>query len=175
MIIRKCRKLAKLDNEEITAVDRDVAKNYENMNDSDMRPNTSMGVPKYTNKIEELFPSEAQENSDDNLKNQGEELNNKSKAKLDEITEEVQTNINKDTYPTITEIKNTKANEIPKDGVNNSASKTIADKKRVTKTQTITNFAVKDKVISQVEYIPKINTANNNKKVIKLKIKSYKI
>lgn len=173
MIIRKCRKLAKLDNEEITVVDRDVAKSYENMNNSEMRPNTSVGVANYSNKIEVLFPSEAQENFDvnfdENLKNEVEEIkvNKEAEAKINEITEEVDTKLTLNVEKIENEIKNCKANnEIVNDNFNKINDKPSVDnKKKVLKTQTISNFSVKDKVISQVEYIPKSNLARNNKKV----------
>ncbi len=172
MIIRKCRKLAKLDNEEITAVDRDVAKNYENMNSSEIRPNTSVGNAHHSNIIEDLFPSEAQHNFDENINNEDEELKlnkNPKEEEVYEINEEVNTKITLNANKIETKIKDTKTNEIEKHIINTTSGKPSADTKKVIRTQTFSNFLVKDKIISQVEYIPRSNIASNNSKKVKNK------
>lgn len=157
MIIRKCRKLMKLDNEDITVVDRDVAKNYENFNNSDMRPNTSVGVAHYNNKIEELFPSENKGDMDENLSSEAENqiTNNDQKPQVAEFIEKVNTNKTQNNS-----IDNeSKLNNVSQNAkeTNNKITKSVVDYKKKTNTQTMSNFSVKDKVITQVQYVSKSN------------------
>jgi ubiquitin len=156
----------KLDNEEITMVDRDIAKNYENLYSSDMRPNTSVGIPHYSNKMEELFPSDLQEITDENLKKEadGIKIEKDTKENIKEISEEVDTKLTQN-YNKAAEIKDAKANGIQNEVIN-KAPNGPTDIRKLIKIQTFSNFSLKDKVISQVEYVSKNNLANNNKKVL---------
>jgi len=170
MIIRKCKKLAKLDNEDVTPVDRDLAKNFEIMNDSEMRPNTSVGIQNYNNKKEEFFPSENQADiKDENIKNLDE--NNKKIEEKEEINIEVDTqlkieNIKEENISKIEENfdkKNSETVNIQNLNLKMNNNKNTNNKN--TKNESMSTIAIKDKIISQVEYPSKNKVANKNKNV----------
>lgn len=184
MIIRRCKKLQKLDNQEISAVDRDLAKNFENNNnDNDMRPNTSVGIPHQNNKIEELFPKDnsSDENKEEEIKLPEDIIDNNLdlENKKEEVLEEIDTKIESIQLPKeeIETVKkeekkeekkeNKKSNEIKENSINNKNIKDInANKKKITKNETLPSYTIKDKVISQVEYIPKNNNLKNKNVIL---------
>ena len=182
MIIRKCNRLEKLDNEEITVVDRDVAKCFENNDNATNRPNTSLGVPHTSNKKEEFFQNNnfeeihnenveiyseiMKENKTDNLKIEELEIINNEKKDVDKNLDIIGKKTND---VKILENAKTEANKFNNNAnnINNATTKVhTIDKKKITKNETLSTYAFKNKIISQVEYIPKNNITTKNKTVI---------
>ena len=154
MIIRKCKKLKLLDTEIITALDRDIAKNFEINNTSDIRPNTSAGR---SSKRQDLFYDN---NIDDNLvDNQTESfektvnIENNINKEFEKINNEnIYNNQDVNTINHYEEDKNKPQENFKKNN----------EEKLVFKNETHTTFSFGNKIISQID-LPSKNSKTHKK------------
>lgn len=180
--MRKCKRLKKLDAVDITQIDWDVAKQYENesMESDFVRPNTSVGISHHKNHMEELFPSEI--TPDDAIDFSESQVNiisdtTTTNTKLENLTEEGVHHLEEiqDTKPIIIDEKNNINIADQKETILENKNKKISsnfDENKIHKNETLSNFPIRDKIISKVEYVPK-NANNYNYKSSSNKNNNY--
>ncbi len=162
------------------------------INCDEIRPNTSMGIHNQSNKFEDLFPNEdlLNENKEEEIKLSEEKMEkneNNRGLELAIIKEEniEDTGIESDKLQQEEEIyvekkeeikEIIKLNEPNKENItNNKNSKdNNINKKNTKKNETLPSYKIKDRLISQVEYMPKSNkNLKSNKNVLKVFLLSF--
>lgn len=161
MIIRKCKKLKLLDTEKITDLDRDIAKNFEINETSDIRPNTSVG--RSSNREDFFYDNNIDENLIDNPTETFENIENKEKIEnIIDIDDKEFEKINNENISNNQNINNINPHEVDQNKPQAKFKKNI-EKKLLFKNETHTTFSFGNKVISQIDFPSK--NSNIHKKV----------